>query len=283
MIYTNINDTQDKIMESASQRGRPARQALYWQIVAVLQGRILSGWFKEGESIGTEHALGKQFGVSRTTIRQAISELKEKGLVESRRGAGTFVTGNMVEVKKDSHFMGPTYSGFLDDLFEEASWAKDSIVCEQKIALDPVVRKTFNIDAKEKFMRIRAVRRRGDQIFGVGDDYLTREASERLLPPQFDGQTVLQRKAAAGLDPASNLQRIEPALAPDDISELLEIENGTPVLSICGVSRSGDGKVISYYRLWLPQGYGLQLRLDRVGPIPDRLSSPGDVVAPINQ
>ena len=179
--------------------------------------------------------------------------------------------------------MGPTYSGFLDDLFEEASWAKDSIVSERETALDPQICRTFNIDAKEKFMRIRTVRRRGGQVFGVGEDYLTSEASEQLLSPQFDGQTVLQRKAAAGLDPASNLQRIEPALAPDDIAELLEIEKGVPVLSICGVSRSGAGDVLSYYRLWLSQGYGLQLRLDRVGPVPDRLSSPDGVVAPINQ
>ncbi len=45
----------------------------------------------EGDKLPTEAALVKQFGVSRTVVREAISRLKSLGLVESRQGSGAFV------------------------------------------------------------------------------------------------------------------------------------------------------------------------------------------------
>lgn len=66
------------------------------QIVETLAARIHAGDWKLGERIGTEQQLTGEFGVSRTVIREAIARLKADGLVDSRPGAGVFVTRSLL-------------------------------------------------------------------------------------------------------------------------------------------------------------------------------------------
>ena len=65
---------------------------LYEQIVQQIEESILSGELKEGSQLPAERDLAKQFGVSRTAVREAIKALQEKGLVDAFPGRGTFVT-----------------------------------------------------------------------------------------------------------------------------------------------------------------------------------------------
>ena len=65
---------------------------LYEQIVHQIEESILKGELSEGSQLPAERDLAKQFGVSRTAVREAIKALQEKGLVDAFAGRGTFVT-----------------------------------------------------------------------------------------------------------------------------------------------------------------------------------------------
>src|SRR5580704_13603774 len=65
---------------------------LYEQIVQQIEESIRSGDLTEGGQLPGERDLAKQFGVSRTAVREAIKALQEKGLVDAFPGRGTFVT-----------------------------------------------------------------------------------------------------------------------------------------------------------------------------------------------
>ena len=65
---------------------------LYEQIVQQIEESIRKGELTEGSQLPAERDLAKQFGVSRTAVREAIKALQEKGLVDSLPGRGTFVT-----------------------------------------------------------------------------------------------------------------------------------------------------------------------------------------------
>lgn len=62
---------------------------LYHQIAQALQRRAAGGHLGPRGGIATEGALCAEFGVSRSTIRQALGVLKQGGLLQSRRGVGT--------------------------------------------------------------------------------------------------------------------------------------------------------------------------------------------------
>lgn len=76
--------------------GEPGLQPIlkvrvFEQAVGQIRAAILSGQYKPGERLPTEADLSSVLGVGRSTVREAIRVLEAEGLVDSRRGAGTFV------------------------------------------------------------------------------------------------------------------------------------------------------------------------------------------------
>lgn len=72
-----------------------------WRLIAEeLRADITDGRLQTGERLPAETALATRFGVNRHTARQAIASLAAEGLVESRRGSGTFVTNSTVHVHR---------------------------------------------------------------------------------------------------------------------------------------------------------------------------------------
>lgn len=76
--------------------------SLSQQVQGEIQEMILNGTFKVGEYLPSESELSNRFNVSRTTTRDAISALVEKGFLERQHGKGIFVIDNSKNVAADS-------------------------------------------------------------------------------------------------------------------------------------------------------------------------------------
>lgn len=63
----------------------------YAQLAAILRSQIARGVYAPGTKIPSESSIGRQYGLSVMTVRQAIGVLIEQGLIESVQGSGTFV------------------------------------------------------------------------------------------------------------------------------------------------------------------------------------------------
>ena len=68
-----------------------APRRLHEQVVRAITERIVSGEFASGESLPSEAEMCADYGVSRSSVREALRVLAEKGLVEVRQGLGTRV------------------------------------------------------------------------------------------------------------------------------------------------------------------------------------------------
>jgi GntR family transcriptional repressor for pyruvate dehydrogenase complex len=75
---------------------------LYELIVEQIKAQILNGHLRTGDQLPNERELSEQFGVSRTAVREAITALGQRGLVEVRRGRGTFVINGASQVVRES-------------------------------------------------------------------------------------------------------------------------------------------------------------------------------------
>lgn len=64
---------------------------LYRMVVQTLQDEIVRGVYPVGTPLPSEAMLVKRFGISRHTVRQALRDLRDKGLVQSHQGLGTLV------------------------------------------------------------------------------------------------------------------------------------------------------------------------------------------------
>ena len=79
-----------------------------------IRNMIEENRFKVGDKLPNENDFANELGISRSTLREAIKALTSVGILEIRRGKGTFVTDSTVIESGD---LGEINSG-LDDLFE---------------------------------------------------------------------------------------------------------------------------------------------------------------------
>ncbi|ATU95778.1 FadR/GntR family transcriptional regulator [Phyllobacterium zundukense] len=77
--------------EKVLMSGLGKRETLTGQLVKAVADRIMSGHYKRGERLPTEQDMIGEFNVSRTVVREAIANLKAKGLVHTQQGIGAFV------------------------------------------------------------------------------------------------------------------------------------------------------------------------------------------------
>lgn len=81
---------------------------LYTQVENSLRQKIISGELEVGARLPTEQELCEQFGVSRITVRRAVQNLVDEGLIYRLRGRGTFVSAPKHIIRKGS----PNYFGY---------------------------------------------------------------------------------------------------------------------------------------------------------------------------
>src|SRR3954468_3694621 len=84
------------IMASNGHNGLPA----YQRIQTAIRHRITSGELKPGDSVASERELARLHSVSLMTARHALAGLEQEGVVERRRGAGTFVAPPRIHFNK---------------------------------------------------------------------------------------------------------------------------------------------------------------------------------------
>jgi GntR family transcriptional regulator, phosphonate transport system regulatory protein len=68
-----------------------ARTPVWQSIAQTLEAELGAGHYRAGDKLPTEAALSTRFGVNRHTVRRALGEMADRGLVRARRGAGVFV------------------------------------------------------------------------------------------------------------------------------------------------------------------------------------------------
>src|SRR5947209_17077620 len=83
-------------LKQKNRNGIPA----YQRIQSAIRKRIESGQLRTGDSVASERDLAKIHQVSLMTARHALATLEHEGVVERRRGIGTFVAGPKIHFNK---------------------------------------------------------------------------------------------------------------------------------------------------------------------------------------
>src|ERR1700751_5024852 len=125
---------------------------LYARVETVLAGEISDGDLKVGDQLPTEDSLIARFGVSRITVRRAIQNLVTRGLVEIRRGRGTFVAPPKItqDIKE--------LSGFVEDMHALGRRPTARVIGKEIVAANATVARQLALTRGERVGRIRRVR-----------------------------------------------------------------------------------------------------------------------------
>lgn len=120
------------------------------QIVNQIQSQIVEGKLEEGQKLPNEQALARQFGVSRASVREALSMLESKGVVERHKNGGTFLCKYCLEkILAAIDIPRKLDSELFEDLYEARELLEirvAGLACERADELDFVkIEKTLDM------------------------------------------------------------------------------------------------------------------------------------------
>jgi DNA-binding GntR family transcriptional regulator len=131
----------------------------YASVAGALIAAIAKGRYPVGSTLPTEHALCEAFGVSRFTVREALRQLSEAGLVSRKPRAGTMVIAARRRVPYAQTL------GSLDDLLQYAGDTELRLVYTGTVQADPALARDIPLAAGETWLFAIGVRfRRDDEL-----------------------------------------------------------------------------------------------------------------------
>jgi DNA-binding GntR family transcriptional regulator len=212
---------------------------LYYQLKQLLGDRIANGELQSGDMFPTEEQLQTEYEVSRTTVRQALKELELEGLVSRQRGRGTFVTQPKID-----HSPEPNFS-LTDALVRQgikpdwrvlsAGWVAASIDVADQLELDPGT----------PVFQLQRLRLTDDEPIGYHIAHAAPAAATSIDKEKIaEGGSLRYLRGSDALAHSYVNRTIEAIGAPAEVAQLLDVEEGSPILLISRQVLNPDGVVL---------------------------------------
>jgi len=212
--------------------------ALYIQVREALREQIESGLLNPGERLPSEEELAAQFGVSRMTVRQGVSDLTDEGLLYRRRGIGTFVT--QFHVERDHNRL----TDFFETARAEGFKAEVRLLSREVIAAKLMIANELGLQENEPVVRIQSLRLAGNVPVTIYDEYVPYKLRPELLTEDLRSRAAWQILEESGLVIKRAVQVIEARGADEEIAVLLDIEEDSPILFKNRVIYAEDGSPV---------------------------------------
>lgn len=237
------------------------RHPVYQQLNERLRS-ALAREYRCGDRFLTEREIAEQFAVSRATANKALASLVSEGLLEFRRGVGTFVRRDVIDYDVQS----------LVSFTEKARTAgrkptTELITFGQIPAgeIDQQVQSAIDVEADEALWEMERLRLADDTPVILEHRYVIRRRCPRLTKSQAEGSLYRAWTKTHGLNitGADEIIRAVPLTASE--AQYLKIAAGSPALEVTAVGRLDDNSPLWWERtLYRGDQYEFHCRL---GPI----------------
>jgi GntR family transcriptional regulator len=217
---------------------------IHFQVSDILRQRIADGQYDE-TGLPPELTLVEEFGVSRHTIRSAMQRLVVDGLIERRAALGTKVT------KRSA---GSSWLiGSLDEIVE---YPLDRMRTVQAGLIPsreaPHVAALFGAPASGKVFRlVRAINTESDLISCIAKIYTSSAIAARIPRKVIDKPLFLEHIQNYCAVRTERVRQVASAMAAkNELAELLECEQGDPILLLQRTYTSSEGEPIMFVELF---------------------------------
>ena len=216
---------------------------LYRQIEADVRARIRNGSLRPGAQIATEPELMGEYGVSRATVRQALAGLLAEGLLEIRRGLGTYVTAPRFE-----HTIGGFYS-FSREIERHGLQPGTRVLELRKEPAADVVADALGLPLGTVVVALRRLRLAGPDPLVVETSHLPAARFTGLERVDFSQVRLYDTLMNGyGCRPTRARETFEPVLLTADEATLLDQRRGEPALRVERIAFDQDDVPIEFCR-----------------------------------
>jgi GntR family transcriptional regulator len=214
---------------------------LYAKVEEAIATEIAAGEYGAGAQLPTEDALLERFQVSRITVRRAIQNLVSRGLLEVRRGRGTFILPPRIEAELTR------LTGFVEDMNAAGRKATARLVNRKVISAPARAAKRLQLTKGTKVMLIERVRLADGIPVSFDQTFLPLDIGRQIVRNDLTVQpifTLLEERYAVPLIEAD--YELEAVTADKSLAEALQIRVGAPIFQIERTSMSTGNRPVDY-------------------------------------
>lgn len=211
---------------------------LYFQLSQQLEDAIQDGEIQPGERIETEVEIARRYGLSRPTVRQAIQELVNKGLLVRRRGLGTQVVHSQLRRPVE-------LTSLYDDLARANHRPSTRVLSLSLVPAAGAVAAALNLPEGTELQHLERLRLDGDQPLAIMRNWLPTDIGPvDAASLEESGLYELLRRTGVHMRIAN--QRIGAAAATSAQARLLGVRPGAPLLTMERTSFDDSGRAVEY-------------------------------------
>lgn len=210
-----------------------------WFVDAIGRGEL-----SPGDRLPREQDLAVAFGVSRMTLRQALSGLAARGVVERIPGrfGGTFI----VEPKVECDLTG--LAGFTEQVRRAHSRAGARLVEALTQPAQRPVADALGLAAGAAVHLVVRVRTANRVPLVLERSWFPADAFPGLLSQGLGGSLYAVLRRRYGLAPTTATEVLDPVLADADVARLLGTDPGAPLLRITRTAYAASGRAVEFAR-----------------------------------
>jgi GntR family transcriptional regulator len=215
--------------------------ALYTKVEETIAAEIADGEYRPGDQLPTEDRLLQRFEVSRITVRRAIQNLVQRGLLEIRRGRGTFISEPRIEAELTK------LSGFVEDMNVAGRKASARVLYQGVVSATARIADRLQLGRGTRVMRIERVRLADGLPVSFDQTYLPLALGRKIVRNDLRMQpifTLLEEEYGVPLLEAD--YALEAVAASKIVADALDLTVGTPIFQIERTSRTTNHEPIDY-------------------------------------
>jgi GntR family transcriptional regulator len=217
----------------------------YQKIQGSIRERIDGGELKPGDAVASERELARLHSVSLMTARHALAGLEREGVVERRRGAGTFVAPPRIHFNK--------LMSYTEQMASRGLAACSKVIAAKVVEQEDEIAARLMLPAASKMVKIERLRHTADEPFALETCYLPAERFPGLAREALGRSSLFARlEQDYGVQLTYADEEVDATAADLRIAQFLQVPRGTPVMRIRQVIFSSNGKpviyVVGFYR-----------------------------------
>ncbi len=227
---------------------------LYYQVATRIEEAIRSGKVPAGSRLENEVALSERLGLSRPTIRRAIQDVVDKGLLVRRRGIGTQVIHGEVARQVE-------LTSLQEDLVRLGRRPSTTLLLKEVVPADAIMAKHLTVDAGASVLHIRRLRSTDDTPLAILENYLPEDFLD-LSSDDLTQYGLYQVLRARGTTMRVANERIGARKATKEEGALLDLDKGGAVLTMNRTAYDNSGRAVEYgQHCYRPDLYSFQVTL----------------------
>ena len=227
---------------------------LYFQIAQRIEKAILSGDLPAGSRLENEVSLGERLGLSRPTVRRAIQDLVDKGLLVRRRGIGTQVVHGQVT-------RGVELTSLYEDLSRSGQKPSTKILEYKVIKADSKMAEKLGVELGSDVLYMRRLRAADNVAVSIMENWLPAEFTD-ISEAELNEHGLYQILRARGVTSRVAKQKIGARKASAQESTDLSIEKNASLLTMDRTAYDNSGRAIEFgHHCYRPDLYSFEVTL----------------------